>query len=115
MSIDSGQLSKIVGIYKPARGKTEGGSPTITMGAAVQRWAEVELAGVGDNSIAGQTVGKNSGVIRCRWEQDFQDADTDWRIEYRGRMYEVTSVVNVGESNELIEFGVTQVHEETAT
>lgn len=108
MPIDAGRLNKRIGIYKPTRGKDLVGGATTAFHAVMARWAEIRLGGR-ETESAGQTVDGSTGTMKVRWEDAFQEASTDWRIEYRGRMYDVVGVTNEDEDNEAIIFDVAQV------
>lgn len=52
---------------------------------------------------AEQTTSNHTHKVKFRWGHSVSDLNTKDRLRFRGRRFELTSVVNVGERNEWFE------------
>lgn len=96
----AGALNKRVQIDAPTEVKGNLGGTTITFAEYARRWANVKYVSGSEKLSAEQEQAIYNTVITIRYDSKTAQIDNSYRVNYRGRILDITAAVNVDERNE---------------
>lgn len=103
--IQSGEFKERVELQNFVETKDKTGGPTRAWSTAVTRWAKMEPARGQEKFEAQQMEARTDVVISIRY---YADIDTTWRVKRGTKIYNIESIVNVGENDYVLELHCTQ-------
>lgn len=102
--VDAGEFNQRVTIRRPTT-TTNGAGEALTSGWAdvATVWASVRPTSAKERIERGQIDQTSSFVVRVRYSTATKTVDSSCRLTFKGRTFEIGSVVNVDEANHTLE------------
>lgn len=95
----SGKLDKQIILQSPSGTRDAIGERVTTWVDVATVWAEISPLSVRDLLAAGQTQSEVTHRVRVRYESTIAAIDASWRVLFGVRVFVITGVRNINESN----------------
>lgn len=107
MALNAGILRHRIRIEQPVRGaRDEHGGEAVLWAHVCDVWASIEPASASERTAGPVVEQQTTHLVRMRWRRGIAST---MRVRYEGRIFQIASVVNVGERREELQLVCAEV------
>lgn len=97
--MSAGKYNRYITLKRPVKTESSFGDAVTTWATVGQVWASMEPLKGREIMLANQLSAPQDIRIRMRYHTELIAANSTWRAEYAGVLYNITTVANVNQAN----------------